>query len=390
MSGGWRRLRAARATALGLVTAATFVDLLAYSICVPVLPDLGTRLGASPTIIGLLFGSFGVTLLGVSIPMGAASDRLGRRGLFAGGLGLLAGATVLFAFAPGLAWLFAARLVQGAADAITWVVGFALIADLYGPAERGRAMGLVMAGTSLGLLAGPPIGGWLYELGGLRLPFLIVTGLAILAAIGVAALPAAPPHAGGPAASMARVLTVPAVGTCALVALAGSGMIAMLEPVLPLHLGARFGFGPGQVGLLFGIAAAAATVMHPVWGRLSDRWGGRGPMLAGLLLTALAVGLFPLGSSLGTFGSLMVLAWVSLGLVVTPSLSFMAEAAARAGLPAYGAVYGLYNVAWGAGLLLGPSLGGYLYEVGGLTLVSLTGAPTLLAVTVLLARRRVT
>src|SRR2546421_11420010 len=59
--------------------------------------------------------------------------------------------TTLFRSLPGL---FAARLVQGAADAVTWVVGFALIADLYGPAERGRILGLVMSGTSVGFKIG--------------------------------------------------------------------------------------------------------------------------------------------------------------------------------------------------------------------------------------------
>ena len=57
--------RESRALAVTLVTAACFTDIVAYSIAVPVLPDLSRRLGASPAIIGLLIGSFGVTLLKV-------------------------------------------------------------------------------------------------------------------------------------------------------------------------------------------------------------------------------------------------------------------------------------------------------------------------------------
>src|SRR5438552_15288476 len=137
-----------RGAAVALVTLATFTDIVAYSIAIPVLPDLSRRLGASPTMIGFLFASFGVTLLTVSIPMGAASDRIGRKAPMIAGLAALAAATLLFAFATTLPWLFAARLVQGAADAVTWVVGFALIADLYAADERGRATGFVMSGTS--------------------------------------------------------------------------------------------------------------------------------------------------------------------------------------------------------------------------------------------------
>src|SRR5438128_10801024 len=131
-------LRRSRAVAVGFVTFATFTDIVAYSVAVPVLPDLSRKSGASPTMIGLLFASFGVTLLTVSIPMGAVSDRIGRKAPMVGGMVALAAATLLFAFSAGLPWLFAARLVQGAADAVTWVVGFALIADLYRPEERGR------------------------------------------------------------------------------------------------------------------------------------------------------------------------------------------------------------------------------------------------------------
>src|SRR5436190_21571369 len=103
-------LRSSRALAVALVTFATFTDIVAYSIAVPVLPDLSQRLGATPTMIGLLFGSFGLTLLAVAVPMGAVSDRAGRRVPLVLGMIALALASVLFAVARSLTWLFAARL----------------------------------------------------------------------------------------------------------------------------------------------------------------------------------------------------------------------------------------------------------------------------------------
>src|SRR5262245_56194711 len=154
------------AVAIAFVTFATFVDLVAYSVAVPVLPDMARNLGVSPTTIGLLFASFGLTVVLASVPMGAVSDQLGRRTPTIIGLVGLAVSTAIMAFADRLSWLFAARLVQGAADAITWVAGFALIADLYGPTERGRVMGIVMAGSNFGFMIGPLVGGWLYEAGG--------------------------------------------------------------------------------------------------------------------------------------------------------------------------------------------------------------------------------
>src|SRR4029077_5131681 len=108
---------------------------------------------------------------------------VGGGGRIVGGLVALFASTLLFAFADSLPWLFAARLVQGAADAVTWGVGFALVADLYDSNERGKVTGMVMMGTSFAVMIGPTLGGWLYEIGGIRLPFIFV---AIMAAIGVA------------------------------------------------------------------------------------------------------------------------------------------------------------------------------------------------------------
>src|SRR5687768_3106355 len=118
-----------RNVVLACITTATFTDLVAYSVAVPILPDYATRFNASPTTIGLLFASFGVTLLVLSIPMGVLSDRLGRKGPMIFGLALLAASTLAFAYATSLPILFVARLLQGAADGMTWIVGFALIAD---------------------------------------------------------------------------------------------------------------------------------------------------------------------------------------------------------------------------------------------------------------------
>src|SRR6476661_10959190 len=105
-------IRASRATAVAFVTLATFADIVAYSICVPVLPDFARRLGASPAQIGLLFASFGVTLLAVSVPMGAVSDRTGRKLPLVTGMLTLAASTMMFARAGSLGALFTARLIQ--------------------------------------------------------------------------------------------------------------------------------------------------------------------------------------------------------------------------------------------------------------------------------------
>jgi DHA1 family solute carrier family 18 vesicular amine transporter 1/2 len=380
-------LRNSRAVIVALVTFATFTDIVAYSVAIPVLPALSQRLGASPTMIGLLFGSFGVTLLLVSVPMGAISDRIGRKGPIVGGLIALAAASVLFAYADTLPWLFAARLVQGAADAVTWVVGFALIADLYDSSEHGRITGIVMMGTSFGVMFGPTLGGWFYEIGGIRLPFIAVAVMAIVD-VGLFAWIRFPPHhAAAAPVPIGMVLRVPAIAACALAVVAISSTISMLEPVLSLYLN-RLGVNPARVGMLYGAAAVVTTSLHPICGRLADRFGARRMTMAGLIATACMV---PILGQAWSFSSALVLymfAAAAAAFVITPSLVYMGEATTDAGVRSFGVAYGVYNLSWGVGLLAGPAIGGFLFERIGFSQLLVLWAPPIALVALVLTRIR--
>ncbi|MCC7415701.1 MAG: MFS transporter [Acidobacteria bacterium] len=379
-------VRSARATAVALVTLAVFTDAVAYSIAVPVLPDLSRRFGASPTAIGLLFASFGLTLLVVSIPMGTMSDRIGRKGPMLAGLVALAAATLLFAFADSLRWLFAARLVQGGADAVTWVVGFALLADLYGRDERGAVMGMVMSGATFAFMAGPTLGGWLYERGGVELPFLAVAALAgfCLAAFAWVRLPGQ--RAERERIPAAAILRVPAVAACTTAVVVAAATLSMFEPVLPLFLSTELGVGPARIGVVFGAGAVASMLLHPIYGRLADRWGGRRLTLIGLAITACTIPAIGRAWSFQSAVALYVLFAATVAIVITPSLTYMAEATSSAGIESFGVGYGLYNMGWGIGLLIGPALGGFLFERLGFPTLALIWAPCVVAIAIVLSR----
>jgi MFS transporter, DHA1 family, solute carrier family 18 (vesicular amine transporter), member 1/2 len=375
-----------RSVAVGLVTAAVFADILAYSIAVPVLPHLSRQFGASPTVIGLLFASFGVTLLAISVPMGAYSDRIGRRLPLVGGLLALAAASVLFAFAPGMAWLFVARLVQGGADAVTWVVGFALVADLYTAEDRGRVMGLVMSGSTFGFMVGPTLGGWLYETGGIRLPYLFIATLSVVVAAGIASLHFPSKSKLDEPLPLATIVRVPAVATCAIAVIVGGGTIAMLEPVLSMFLSATIGLGPARIGIVFGGGAVVTAVLHPVFGHIADRMGGRRLTLWGLAAIGAMLPLLSQSRSFLSSVSLYGVGALAMSTMITPSLTYMAEATASAGSPSFGVAYGLYNVAWATGLLVGPALGGFLYDRLGFTVLSIIWAFAVVAFALALSR----
>jgi MFS transporter, DHA1 family, solute carrier family 18 (vesicular amine transporter), member 1/2 len=108
--------------------------------------------------------------------------------------------------------------------------------------------------------------------------------------------------------------------------------------------------------------------------------------LLGLMLSAPCIALLGQTWSFASAIPLYVIASAAVALVITPSLAFMAEATSDAGLGSFGIAYGLYNVAWGAGLLGGPALGGFLYEQMGFGALSLMWAPLPIAVGWLLGR----
>src|SRR4051812_958230 len=336
-------------------------------------------------MIGFLFASFGLTVLAASVPMGAVSDRIGRKLPLVAAVAALAVSTALFAFANQLWSLFAARLVQGAADAVTWVVGFALIADLYRAEERARVMGLVMSGTTFGFMIGPTLGGWLYESGGARVPFLVVSGLAIVAAIGFlwVRLPAA---AAQEQVAIAAVLREPGVAACAAAVAIGGGTIAMLEPVLALSFAADIGLGPARIGLVFGGGAVVLTLLHPVAARVADRFGARRVTMAGLIAIGLVIPLLALISSFASALVFYAIAAAAFAMVITPSLAYMAEATAITGGSSFGVAYGGYNVAWAIGLLFGPALGGFVFEQLGFAALVLIWSPIVIGTALLVAR----
>lgn len=381
-------LRASRVTAAALATLVAFTDVLAYSIAVPVLPDLSRRVGASPTMIGLLFAAFGATLLATSVPMGAFSDRFGRREpLIVGGAALTL-SSVLLAFANTLPWLFLARFVQGSADAISWVVGLALIADLFDADERGRVMGRFMGGTTTGFMLGPSLGGWLYEMGGPRMPFLAVAALAAFCTLGFVWMKPPARLERGEYATLRQLLRVRAVAICGLAVTLGGGTLAMLEPTMALFLADHIGLGPSRIGLVFGASAVTAAILHPIVGRIADRKGGRWLMHASLIAMTVMLPLLGFIDSFRSAVALDVIFTLAVAGMITPSLTYMAEATSKAGVKSFGVAYGVYNVAWAFGLLLGPSLGGAAYERIGFPNLTLGWAVVLLPLTLLLARAR--
>ncbi|MDH3282643.1 MAG: MFS transporter, partial [Gammaproteobacteria bacterium] len=135
--------------------------------------------GATPMLMGLALGAYGLTQAILQIPYGLASDRLGRKPVIAFGLVVFALGSVLAANANTIGWMIAGRALQGA-GAIAAVV-LAFTADLTREEQRPKAMAFL--GVSIGLafmlalMVGPPLAGWI----GVRGLFWVTAGLALAA-----------------------------------------------------------------------------------------------------------------------------------------------------------------------------------------------------------------
>ena len=135
-----------------------FVNLVGFGIIVPLLPFYAETFGASPLIVGMLFGVFSLCQLIASPILGDLSDRYGRRPIL---IVSLVGTVVSFAMlavAKSLVMLFAARIVDGLSGG-NITIARAYIADVTEPQDRAKAFGLLGAAFGLGFIVGPGLAG---------------------------------------------------------------------------------------------------------------------------------------------------------------------------------------------------------------------------------------
>ncbi len=136
------------------------VDILGFTIILPLLPFYAERLGASPILVGTLVAVYAVCQLISGPILGQLSDRFGRRPvLLISQAGTLAG-FIMMAFANSLWLVFLARAIDGA-TAGNLSTAQAYISDVTKPEERARSFALIGIAFGIGFLVGPGITGFL-------------------------------------------------------------------------------------------------------------------------------------------------------------------------------------------------------------------------------------
>ena len=129
------------------------------------LPSIQEDLHASVSSLQWTTAAYTVVLASLLMLGGSTADRLGRARVFKFGLAMFTAASLACSLAPGIGWLIAFRVVQGAAGAMLNPVAMAIIRNTFeDPRERARAIGIWGAVVGISMALGPVLGGILVGL----------------------------------------------------------------------------------------------------------------------------------------------------------------------------------------------------------------------------------
>jgi predicted MFS family arabinose efflux permease len=370
------RRRAVLAVAVGAVA----MDTALLGVIAPLLPDIEDRTGAGEGALGISISAYAVPVMLFSLPLGRGADMIGRRWLLVGGLLLTGAGSALIAVTESLDVLIAGRAVQGLGSAASWIAALAVVSDLAPPGKRGESIGIALAATSVGSIAGPALGGVTADALGFAAPFLIVCGASVTLALAVVAVfPAEARRAASESPAWRTIArsTRSGIGAVATAITFGvAGALGVVELVAPLDLDARLGLSSTVIGLLFALSIAVDAPLSPIGGRWGDRRGRRGPAVAGLAILAVSVTLLAVFA--GTLGAALALGLFGAGfsLSMAAAVPWLDESF---GALERGLGYGMLNLLYSAGYALGPLIGGGILELGSADLAYLMTAALLAA-----------
>ncbi len=347
-----------RAT-IGIVFLIVFIDLVGFGIVIPILPLYAEEYGPSPVIFGLLMASFSIMQFIFSPILGRLSDRWGRRPVLLVSLIGSAVGYVLFGFAGSLTMLFASRIIDGISGG-NISTAQAVIADITGPEDRAKGMGLIGAAFGLGFILGPAIGALLVTVAPWLPGVAAATASLIAFLLVLTRLPETLDTEARREArshpfnlqSLRRALIHPLVGFCLVLVFLSIFAFANFETTFAQFAKLRFHYPMSTIAWLFVYAGVlGALVQGGLVGRLSKRFGEGRLIVAGTFLSFLALGFLPYTETRGPL--LVTLAVLALGQgIAHPSLSALTSKLVDA--DEVGGVMGVYQSMSSLGRIFGP------------------------------------
>lgn len=365
-----------------------FLSLAGFGIVVPLLPQFVLELGAGPLHMALLISSYALMQFLMAPVWGSVSDRIGRKPVLVAGLLGLGLSFLSIAMSQSIWTAILARTVGGILAAATMPTAQAYVGDATTPAQRARAMGQMGAAIGLGFMVGPMLGGVLAVIGA-RTALFITGGVDLLTAVLAALVLREPAGARG------RVERRPRGVRTLYQALTGPHAVlfwlafvvtfsqSQVFSMLGLYLAERFDDNGALAGASFTVMGViSAGVQGLLVGALTDRFGERRVIVAGLVLGTLGfTGFTAAGSISRVIAAVAVTACATS--LIRPTI---ASAVSRRATHGQGITMGIQSSFDSLGRVVGPLTAGVVYQ-------ALPGVPFLVALgcyvgSLLLARSR--
>jgi len=342
-----------------LLSAVVAVDTMFFTALAPLLPHFAARYGLGKGGAGVLSALYAAGVLAASVPGGLAASRFGPRPAVLVGVALTAAASLGFGLASDVTALGAARFAQGVGSAFSWAGALAWVVAAGPPNRRGTLIGTVMGAAVFGSLLGPALGA-VATVAGVRPTFVAVSAAGLVLCAFLALTPGTParPERLSALRRADRSFFV-AIWLVVLPALL-FGVLIVLVP-LKLH---DLGWGGIAIGALFLATAAVETALNPLLGRFADLRGLGWPVRVALI-ASIAVSLaFAVATAGPLIAALVLVAGIAYGSFYTPGMALLSESAERSGI-AQGLAFGVMNLGWASGAVIGPAAGGALAQIGG-------------------------
>lgn len=393
-------------------------NLAQFSLLVAVNALVGSMVGQEQTVLPLLAEqefaltgytvllsyvlAFGLTKAVTNYLAGAWSDRFGRKPVLVAGWLVAVPVPLLLIWAPNWGWVVAANVLLGVNQGLTWSTAVIMKIDLAGPRQRGLAMGLNEAAGYGAVAVTSLLAGYLAARYGLRpAPFLAGLSYAALglglSALAVretrehARLEAAP--AGGQPDRYARATgrqvfalasyREPALSSASQAGLVNNLTFGLSWGLFPLLFGTA-ALATDRIGLLFALYPAVWGVGQLLTGALSDRWGRKHLITAGMLTQAAALAVIALAGSFPLWAAGTMLLGAGTAMVYPTLLAVIGDVAH----PSWrGRAVGVYRLWRDSGYAVGALLGGIVADLWGLRAAVWSAAALTAAAAVVVAAR---
>jgi predicted MFS family arabinose efflux permease len=254
----------------------------------PILPRIGEELGISDARLGTLISAYALMVGVFAIISGPISDKIGRRKILLWGTGVMTLALVLhFAVVDYLSFL-AVRVFAGVAGGILSGAAVSYVGDYFPYNRRGWATGWIMSGSAFGQIIGIPLGIVLAGEYGFRMPFAVFAvtmAFAFLLILSRVPQPdvqrtKGPITVGGAFGNYMKMLRRPAIAWASVAFFMMFLGVSLYVVYLPTWLERDMGAAPNAIAVLFFVGGIANVLTGPQAGKLSDRVGRKGIILA--------------------------------------------------------------------------------------------------------------